>query len=263
MAHHKLAPHFLKIILPLHVLGVVGVWMVFANSLFQWHHLIATLIGWVLISGYGIAIGYHRFLAHRSFKTYRPIEKAMVFLGCLGAQGSPIFWMSLHMGLHHPQSDTADDLHSPTRGFWSSYMGWQMFLQKTNAPLKTGFHLTADPFYKFLHKNYYKVVWVPVVVLGSISPVWCLFALVLPMIISMHQENLINSICHCRSMGYKNFETSDNSVNNVVLGLLCFGQGWHNNHHARPREYNFGYHWYEVDPAKYLIAPIMRRDTGP
>lgn len=71
-------------------------------------------------------------------------------------------------------------------------------------------------------------------------------------------ENLINSVCHTRKLGYRNFDTPDQSVNNPVLGLLAFGQGWHNNHHAAPKRANYGSRWYELDPAVPLIWLVRR-----
>lgn len=253
------SPHFLKIILPLHLLGVAGLVATFSFGKFQSYYLLLTFLGWVLICGYGISIGYHRLLAHRSFKTQKWIEKTLAYLGCLGAQGSPIFWISLHMGVHHPYSDKEMDIHSPTHGLWSSYLGWQIHLPKYATPLKAGLGLAADPYYKFIHKNYYKVVWVSVLVLSLIDPLWGLFGLVLPMIISMHQENLINSVCHTPRLGYRNHETRDNSVNNLLLGWFCFGQGWHNNHHAKPNQAHFGERWFEFDPSRPMIALIQKR----
>jgi stearoyl-CoA desaturase (delta-9 desaturase) len=258
----ELSPHFLKIILPLHLLCIAGVCFVFLKHKFDWHYLLLTFTGWILICGYGIAIGYHRFFAHRSFKTYKWVERALAFLGCLGAQGSPIFWMSLHMSVHHPYSDKPEDIHSPTKGMWSSYLGWQMFLQKHTTPLKAGLYLASDPFYKFIHKNYYKVVWSTVLLVAAINPLWCLFGLIIPMVISMHQENLVNSLCHTPSLGYRNFATNDNSMNNILLGLFCFGQGWHNNHHAIPNKSNFGERWFEVDPSRPMIALIKKRSRA-
>jgi stearoyl-CoA desaturase (delta-9 desaturase) len=42
----------------------------------------------------------------------------------------------------------------------------------------------------------------------------------------------VNSVCH--TFGKRAFETTDRSRNEWLVGLLGFGEGWQNNHHAFP-----------------------------
>jgi fatty-acid desaturase len=42
-------------------------------------------------------------------------------------------------------------------------------------------------------------------------------------------------------------------MNNFLVALLIFGEGWHNNHHAYPRSARQGLRWYQWDPAWYAI----------
>jgi stearoyl-CoA desaturase (delta-9 desaturase) len=66
----------------------------------------------------------------------------------------------------------------------------------------------------------------------------------------------VNAFGHC--WGYRNFETRDNSRNNVLLGFLCHGDGWHNNHHAHQRWARHGLKWWELDTA-YLTIRVLQR----
>ena len=53
------------------------------------------LYWWYLGLGYfcfmvlGITAGYHRYVSHRSFETYKPIEYILLFFAGLAGQGSP------------------------------------------------------------------------------------------------------------------------------------------------------------------------------
>jgi stearoyl-CoA desaturase (delta-9 desaturase) len=47
--------------------------------------------------------------------------------------------------------------------------------------------------------------------------------------------------------GSRRFTTRDDSRNNVLVALLTFGEGWHNNHHAHPTSARHGLAWYEID----------------
>jgi len=42
------------------------------------------------------------------------------------------------------------------------------------------------------------------------------------------------------------------------VGLLSFGEGWHNNHHAFPRSAFHGLHWWQVDCSGYIIWTLER-----
>ena len=66
----------------------------------------------------------------------------------------------------------------------------------------------------------------------------------------------VNSICH--TFGKREFETNDRSHNEWIVGLLAFGEGWHNNHHAFPRSAFHGLHWWQLDFSGYLIWLLER-----
>jgi stearoyl-CoA desaturase (delta-9 desaturase) len=61
----------------------------------------------------------------------------------------------------------------------------------------------------------------------------------------------VNSVCH--TFGRRMFETSDESKNQWLVGLLAFGEGWHNNHHAFPRSAFHGLRWWQFDLSAYII----------
>jgi fatty-acid desaturase len=84
----------------------------------------------------------------------------------------------------------------------------------------------------------------------------------LPTAFSLLQDNLINVMGHKKLLiGYRNYETSDQSVNNIITGYLCWGQGWHNNHHYNPKSFDFGFSiskkWWEIDPC-LIFLPFIK-----
>ena len=66
----------------------------------------------------------------------------------------------------------------------------------------------------------------------------------------------VNSVCH--TFGTRMFDTTDRSKNNWLVGLLAFGEGWHNNHHAFPRSAFHGLRWWQVDISAYIIRGLER-----
>ena len=253
----KLSDHFKKIIIPLHILSLLCI------PYFSTNYIIPFLVGWVLISGFGIAIGQHRYFCHNSFKTYKVFHILLGWLACLGSQGSTIFWNAAHAN-HHGEADTKNDVHSPLHGTWNAYWGWILNLDPKNVPMKYSKRLIKDSYQKWLHQNYYKVVWGSVAIFAVLNFLavgdmyLTLYGMILPMSWSTHQEPIINILGHINNFGYRNYNTRDNSTNSRLLAMLTFGQCYHNNHHANPHRYNFGSKWTEFDPAAPLVMLIKK-----
>jgi fatty-acid desaturase len=70
-----------------------------------------------------------------------------------------------------------------------------------------------------------------------------------------HMTWAVNSVTHV--WGYRNYETPDGSRNNLIIGLLAGGEGWHNNHHAAPASARHGHYWWEFDLAWQTIRVLM------
>jgi stearoyl-CoA desaturase (delta-9 desaturase) len=69
------------------------------------------------------------------------------------------------------------------------------------------------------------------------------------MVYTMHVTWFVNSATH--KWGYQNYKTSDDSTNLWWVGLLAFGEGWHNNHHHFPGSARQGFRWWEYDLTWY------------
>mgnify|MGYP003705132377 CR=1 FL=1 len=73
---------------------------------------------------------------------------------------------------------------------------------------------------------------------------------------------LITSVAHLNiPFSYRNFDTDDRSQNNLLLGYLTFGFGWHNNHHANPRDLDTQVRWWEFD-LEAKIAKLINLIPG-
>src|ERR1700712_2581193 len=53
-----------------------------------------------LLCGFGITIGFHRLLTHRSFQTSKPVEYTLAILGSYALQGSVMDWVADHRKHH-------------------------------------------------------------------------------------------------------------------------------------------------------------------
>ena len=78
--------------------------------------------------------------------------------------------------------------------------------------------------------------------------VWGMFV---RLVYVLHVTWFVNSATHM--WGYRNYETTDDSRNLWWVGLLAFGEGWHNNHHAYQRMARHGHRWWEIDMTYWSI----------
>jgi len=253
----KQVPAIFAIICPYHIAAIIGIYA--ACTSWSWLYAAYLLAGYVIIGGLGDAIGLHRYISHQSIEIRPYVRPVIYWLACMTGQGSPIWWAALHRGYHHAHADRERDLHSPIKGKWNAYMGWMFAITHETVNLKYGAGLLRDQTLIFFHKNYNTVVWTTLIVTFAINPMFCLFFFVIPAVVSLHTENIVNLVCHSNN-GYRPFETKDHSTNVWYLGLLGWGQGWHNNHHSNPKSFDFGTsvskRWYEFDPC-LLIVPFI------
>lgn len=222
-------------------------------------------IGMYVFRGLGITGGYHRLLAHRSFKTNRVVQFIFAFAGSLAVQGGPLWWVAHHRA-HHAETDTQDDIHSPvTRGMWAAHMGWMMSDEAFNEKGTNSRDLHKYPEIKLLQRHYVWLIVLQIAVLYGVGAwleatrpalgtsgmqlvVWGFF---ISTVFTWHVTFMVNSVCH--RWGSQAYETGDASTNNVFIGVLGFGEGWHNNHHYYPSSARHGLRWWQIDFTWYLI----------
>ncbi len=89
-----------------------------------------------------------------------------------------------------------------------------------------------------------------------VDPFAVIYAYLMPALFLWHAGGLINTLGH--KWGYKNYSPNDSSVNNLLTGYFVGGEGWHNNHHADPKNYIFGHKWWELDLAGIYIRLIKQ-----
>jgi fatty-acid desaturase len=231
-----------------------------ALFMFSWKAFWITFVLYWMAIGFGIGMGYHRLLTHRSYKVPKWIEYFFAVCGTLTLEGGPIFWVATHR-LHHQNSDHAGDPHTPNDGGFWAHMGWIIFGESkhndTKQMARYAPDLSKDKFYVWLNTYHY----VPLVVLGLILLAfggWQLvfWGVALRVVLGLHATWLVNSATHM--WGERRFKTKDDSRNNWWVALLTFGEGWHNNHHAHPTSARHGLAWYELDITWIQIALLKR-----
>ncbi len=204
---------------------------------------------------FAIGAGYHRYFAHRTFRTGRAFQFCLAFLAQTSAQRGILWWAAMHRR-HHRTSDTAADVHSPVvRGFLYAHVGWIFVPRNNNTDYAAVRDLCGHRELKWLDGQPY----LPAILLGAASWLiagwpglvvgfcWSTVAL-------WHATFSINSLAHL--YGRRRYVTGDHSRNNWVLALLTLGEGWHNNHHAYPASARQGFRWWEYDATYYVLCAL-------
>jgi stearoyl-CoA desaturase (delta-9 desaturase) len=211
-----------------------------------------------VIQVFGITTGYHRLLAHRSFRTSRAFQLVLAVLGALAGQNGPLWWVSHHRH-HHRYADERHDAHSPREGFFWSHMGWLFSPRCVRVRRELVTDLLRLPEMRLLERYYYVLVLGYAAFLYALGEAWSrlepaagtsgpqlvVWGSVVGTVAAYHAIWSANSVCH--RFGTRRFPTRDDSRNNPIVALVTLGDGWHHNHHYCPYSARHGFRWWEVD----------------
>lgn len=211
----------------------------------------------------GHSIGLHRGVIHKTYKTSNWLKNVLVYLFVLTGLGGPISWLKLHYYRDYWQNRKECPKyfayeHSLLKDFW-----WNLHLSFQSDELEKYGIPKADlqnKWFKWLEKTWY---------LHNI-----VFAMVIYLIFDFNTMLLlvffrssITILGHwyigyaSHKYGYSHFKihgAKESAFNDVLLGLISFGEGYHNNHHAHPTSANFGVKWYEFDLGWQMIK-LMKK----
>lgn len=241
---------------------------------FGWVSLVLLLVMYIL-TGFGVTIGYHRLFTHRSFETGPMVTAVLAVLGSMAVEGPVLNWVATHRK-HHQHSDHDDDPHSPHThgaGLWNfckglvhAHLGWMLSSRNTPDIPRYSPDLASNRLIRFISRTF--PLWVlaglliPAAIGGLLTMSWSGVLLgfvwggLVRILLLHHVTWSINSVCHI--WGTRPFESHDESRNNAILGVLAFGEGWHNNHHAFPTSARHGLRWWEFD-SSYLVIRGMEQ----
>lgn len=216
----------------------------------EWYHWAIALFTYFVTGCFGMTMTFHRLLSHKSWNAPKWFEIFGTLAGTYGLTGSSIGWVAVHRE-HHHYTDQERDPHSPKhKGFVR--VQWLSMFDTPNPKYAT--HLMRDKLHTLTHK-YYIHLHVAVIVFWSlIDPMLLVSAYLVPAAILWNAGSFINTLTHM--IGYRNFDTNDDSTNISLLGILMWGEGWHNNHHAKPNSWSFKERWWEFDIGGWFIERL-------
>jgi stearoyl-CoA desaturase (delta-9 desaturase) len=229
-----------------------------------------------VLVGFGVTVGFHRLLTHRSFDAPPWVRATLAALGSMSVQGAVIHWVADHRK-HHAFTDEQGDPHSPhthnghgwravAGGLWHAHTGWLFGREERASARRFARDLREEP---------------GIILVDRLFPFWALLGLALPfaagfalsggswtagltamvwgglvrIFLLHHATWSVNSICHM--YGEQPYETGDESRNNWLVALVSLGEGWHHNHHAFPTSARHGLRPTQIDPS-YGVIRLMQ-----
>jgi len=224
-----------------HVAAVVGV----AILGWSWTGLALALVFYVARM-FAVTAGYHRYLAHRSFKTSRAFQFVLSAVATSSTQKGPLWWAAHHRA-HHKYSDTPRDIHSvKQRGFWWAHVKWILVRRYNETDWDRIKDFAKYPELRWLNKYHLIPTFILTTILFLTAGWWGLvWGYFVSTTLLWHGTFSVNSLSHV--FGRRRYATDDDSRNSFIIALFTLGEGWHNNHHHYQRSERQGFYWWELD----------------
>ena len=250
----------------------VGLYMMVAGTVTALDYALFAVF--YAIQMFGVSIGFHRYLAHKAFKTSPFFEGVLMIMGSMALEGPILFWVSTHRR-HHRYSDEEGDPHSPNlsgtglmgklKGLWYAHVPWMFSDQETRVTVFAP-DVVRDRRLYYFNRTY---------------PIWALMSLLLPALLGfaiggtlvagfsgfifggLARVFVANQAAWCvgsvsHMIGSRPFANKDDSANNWPVAILTFGEGLQNNHHAFPGAYRHAMRWWEPDLSGWVIALLAK-----
>jgi len=222
-------------------------------------YVVAVLVGFVLaeVATLITTIYLHRVLSHKAIRLHPALTMFMRLGTWMLTSISPREWVAVHRK-HHNFSDVDGDPHSPhIEGYWRIMIGNVYYYRheaNNDNPLEK--YAAADlPFDRLdrmiLRRGTLGFSLTCVILVLLMGP--GLVALTTLAVVYLLLNAAINSAGH--TFGYKSFE--NDATNLKLLAVVTFGEGLHNNHHARPASAKLSAFRGEFDPAWPVIKVLV------
>lgn len=210
----------------------------------------------------------HRYAAHQTYTMSRTTEKVMYVLTWIfqGSSYLSAYGYGIMHRVHHAYADTAKDPHSPKydKSLFAMMLKTKDVYQDINkgrVKVEEKFTINVpqwESFDLFASSMLSRISWgvLYAVFFYFFATAWWqwLFLPIAFLMAPIHGA-IINWFAHI--YGYVNFKVSDTSKNFLPFDFLMLGESYHNNHHKRSGNPNFGgVRWHEIDPT-YIIMRIL------
>lgn len=222
--------------------------------------LVFVVLSAITICG-GHSVGMHRLLIHRSFKAPIWVEHFLVYLGVLVGMAGPHGMIKLHDFRDWGQRQTkCHPFFAHTAGFWKDAW-WQLHcsIQLDHEPdFVIEENVSNDRFYKIVEATWmWQQVPLAIVLFALGGLPWVIWGIAVRVSVSLIGHWLVGYYAHQPKEQVLHVEnTAVQGYNLPNLGIITFGEAYHENHHAFPSSANLGIMKGQVDLGWWLIQSL-------
>jgi stearoyl-CoA desaturase (Delta-9 desaturase) len=253
---------------------IAAIWLLWGRGV-GWADLGLAVL-FYLVTGFGVTVGFHRCLTHRSFTARPALRVALAIAGSMAFEGDVIGWVATHRR-HHAFTDRPGDPHSPyrygtglaaqLRGLLHSHVGW-LFGNDPTPQQRYAPDMLASRSMRRVSRAFPALcalsLALPFAAGWALGGTWlaALLALVwaglVRIFLLQHVTWSVNSLCHM--LGSRPFTTRrhDRATNLWPLAVLSLGESWHNMHHSDPACARHGVDRGQIDLSAELIRGFER-----
>ena len=243
--------------------GLLAIAVVGGPLLFTWSAFGLFVILTYLTLLIGHSVGMHRMLIHRAFQCGKPMERFLIYVGTLVGVAGPMGIIKVHDMRDWAQRQArCHDFFAHRRGLLRD-LSWQLFYRfRFERPpvltIEPG--IASDPFYRFLEVTWrWQQVPLAVVLFLIGGWPWIVWGVAVRVIVSTAGHWTITYFCHNPGAGRWTVKGAYVQASDLPgLGLLTYGECWHNNHHAFPESALIGLEPGQIDPGWTVIRGLER-----
>ena len=210
----------------------------------------------------GHSVGLHRGIIHRTYQAHPAVRGALVYLFVLSGLGGPLAWARLHAvrDLWQNRTDCPPYFayrHSAARDFvWNLHLRFEPADDRADARLPPD--VLRDPWLRFLERTWpLHVLALALAILAVLGPAGVAVCVCARTAASITGHWFVGYAAH--AWGERRFEipgATECGTNVWLLGVLSFGEGFHNNHHRYPASARMGRRWWELDLGYGVIRAL-------
>jgi len=241
------------------LLATVGLGPLFFNWTAFGLFLVLTYVSLLV----GHSVGMHRMMIHRAFTCPKSLERTLIYVGVLVGLSGPFGIIRIHDTRDWAQRQPrchdffAHRLPLPQDLLWN--LGYRFQFEKP--PILTiEPNLADDPWYRFMENTWplhQAVLAMALYLAGGWS--WVIWGVCARIIASTAGHWTVTYFCH--NPGQRRWRVKGayvQATNLPGLGLLTYGECWHNNHHAFPESARIGLEPGQVDPGWWFIHAMEK-----
>jgi stearoyl-CoA desaturase (delta-9 desaturase) len=243
--------------------GLISIAVIAGPALFTWSAFALFLVATYLTLLIGHSVGMHRMLIHRTFQCGTLVERALIYVGVVVGVAGPFGIIRVHDIRDWAQRQPGcHDFFAHRRGL-ARDLTWQLFYRfkfDRTPQLVIEPRLATDPFYRFIDATWR---WQQLPLAGILLLVggwpWVVWGVCVRVVVSTVGHWTITYFCHNPVPGRWIVKGACVQAANLPgLGVLTYGECWHNNHHAFPESARIGLEPGQHDPGWIVIKALRR-----